>query len=943
MPPREFWPRPHVTIARHLAVLLGSVTVFAWGALDALDADTFTNFESHQVHPLALSADGSRLFAVNTPDNRLTIYSVSAGGLAIEAEIPVGLEPVAVRPRTGNEVWVVNHLSDDVSIVDLTTMNVRATLLVGDEPTDVVFAGSAGRAFVCVSQEDAIKIYDPASLATPPVVVPLFGSDPRALATNAGRTAVYAAIFEGGNRTSILGEDEVVAGGGPPAPSPPKSPSLPAAPDVGLIIRWNGANWVDETGTKNWNTFVPIPYTLPDNDVAVLDANAASPVPTYVSGAGTVNFGITVNPATGLLYVTNSEAFNLTRFEPNLRGRFAQNRVTIVDPASGAVTPVHLNPHINYNVSPGPPSEIALSLSQPNAGDWDVAGANLYIAAVGSGKIAALDAAGSVTARADVAEGPTAVVVDDARARLYVLDRFANSVVIADKVTLAKTGEVSLGFQPEPGAIVDGRRFLYDARVSAHGDLACASCHAFANFDNIAWDLGDPQGQMTPSPQFGLPDFHPMKGPMSTQTLRGLATTEPFHWRGDRTDFNAFNPAFVGLMGAPSSLSPTDMQAFTDFVLTVVFPPNPNQNLDRTYPDPAPPAGSAERGRFEFVTNPHDSSLRCQDCHQSDPNDDLSRVAPGTNRILIPGPVMNQSQAFKVPHLRNLYEKIGFTDAAGPQKRGFGFIHDGSMDNLFNFVSLPVFQFTGDQQKRDMEAFLLAFDTGTAPAVGAQQTLDAANKNQPGVVTRISILVAQAELGDVDLVAKGRVGGIARGYFYVGGGAFQSDRQSEGTIAETALRALAGTGAEITYTAVPPGSGVRIGIDRDSDGYRDRDEIDAGTNPADPGSTPVLVDGGGTASSAAPIALAQNSPNPVGSAGTEIAFTLATPADASVRIFDASGREVAVLLPRSRQQGTVTLRWDGRDGAGQPVAAGVYFYRLDAAGTSESRRLVVLR
>jgi YVTN family beta-propeller protein len=930
-------------LARLLVVSLASVTLFAWGTFDPLRADTFTNFESHQVHPLALSADGSRLFAVNTPDNRLTIYSITAGGLAIEAEIPVGLEPVAVRPRTPNEVWVVNHLSDDVSIVDLTTMNVRATVLVGDEPTDVVFAGSAGRAFVCVSQEDAIKIYDPANLASPPVVVPLFGSDPRALATNASGTAVYAAIFEGGNRTSILGEDEVVAGGGPPPPNPPKLPSLPAAPDVGLIIRWNGANWVDETGTKNWNTVVPIPYTLPDNDVAKLDANAASPAPAYFSGAGTLNFGITANPATGLLYVTNSEAFNLTRFEPNLRGRFAQNRVTIVDPSSGVVTPVHLNPHINYDISPGPASEIALSLSQPNAGDWDAAGANLYIAAVGSGKIAALDAAGNVTARANVAEGPTAVVVDNARSRLYVLDRFTNSVVIANKATLAKTGEASLGFQPEPQAIVEGRRFLYDARVSAHGDLACASCHAFANFDNIAWDLGDPQGQMSPSPQFGIPDFHPMKGPMTTQTLRGLATTEPFHWRGDRTDFNAFNPAFVSLMGAGASLSPGDMQAFTDFISTVVFPPNPNQNLDRTYPDPAAPAGSAERGRFEFVTNPHDASLRCQDCHQSDPNDDLSRVAPGTNRILIPAQALQESQAFKVPHLRNMYEKTGFTDAAGAQKRGFGFIHDGSVDNLFNFVSLPVFQFANAQEKRDMEAFLLAFDTGTAPAVGAQQTLDAANKNQPGVVSRINTLIAQAELGDVDLVAKGRVGGIARGYLYVGGGAFESDRQSEGTIAETALRALAGTGAEITYTAAPPGSGARIGIDRDSDGYRDRDEIDAGTDPADAGSTPVLVDGGDGASTAAPIALAQNNPNPVGVAGTEISFTLATPADAGVRVFDASGREVAELLERSRQQGTVTLRWDGRDKRGDPVAAGVYFYRLEAGGTTASRTLVIVR
>src|SRR6185436_3752886 len=44
---------------------------------------------------------------------------------------------------------------------------------------------------------------------------------------------------------------------------------------------------------------------------------------------------------------------------------------------------------------------------------------------------------------------------------------------------------------------------------------------------------------------------------------------------------------------------------------------------------------------------------------------------------------------------------------------------------------------------------------------------------------------------------------------------------------------------ELTYTCVPPGSGVRSGIDRDEDGALDRDEIDAATDPADAGSTPL--------------------------------------------------------------------------------------------------------
>src|SRR5437773_8914817 len=82
-------------------------------------AASFVEFESGQVRPLALSPDGTRLFAVDTPDDRLEVFAVGAGGLTHGASIPVGLEPVAVAARTNGEVWVVNHLSDSVSVVDV--------------------------------------------------------------------------------------------------------------------------------------------------------------------------------------------------------------------------------------------------------------------------------------------------------------------------------------------------------------------------------------------------------------------------------------------------------------------------------------------------------------------------------------------------------------------------------------------------------------------------------------------------------------------------------------------------------------------------------------------------------------------------------------------------------------------------------------------------------
>src|SRR3954462_3002324 len=88
-------------------------------ASGAATRSPFTLFESGQVRPLALSPSGKLLLAVNTPDNRLEVFHVGSSGLSHRASVPVGLEPVAVAAVSDDEVWVVNHLSDSVSVVRL--------------------------------------------------------------------------------------------------------------------------------------------------------------------------------------------------------------------------------------------------------------------------------------------------------------------------------------------------------------------------------------------------------------------------------------------------------------------------------------------------------------------------------------------------------------------------------------------------------------------------------------------------------------------------------------------------------------------------------------------------------------------------------------------------------------------------------------------------------
>lgn len=91
------------------------------------------------------------------------------------------------------------------------------------------------------------------------------------------------------------------------------------------------------------------------------------------------------------------------------------------------------------------------------------------------------------------------------------------------------------------------------------------------------------------------------------------------------------------------------------------------------------------------------------------------------------------------------------------------------------------------------------------------------------------------------------------------------------------------------------------------------------------------------------FALHDNVPNPFNPM-TTIRFDLPTEARISLRIFDISGRLIAVLKNNEMESaGRHEVVWRGRDQAGQPVAAGVYFYRMEGPQFEQTRRMVLVK
>ena len=930
-------------IGKRYACVMGLVccgVLFAGQSATAATEQSYTLFESGQVRPLALSSESDRLYAVNTPDNTLEVFSVTNDGIVLEKTIPVGMEPVAVALRNDHEAWVINHLSDSVSIVDLDRghEHVVRTLLVGDEPRDIVFAGADGnRAFITTAHRGQNVPYDP-QLTTPGVgradvwvfdsmnlggnlegtpvnIITLFTDTPRALAVSKDGKSVYAAGFKTGTQTTTVWVSKVTEQGG--APEPKTNAAGEEQPASGLIVKWNGEHWVDEIGRIFDDS---VKFSLPDNDVFEIDAVAnppqlASGTGSVYSNVGSVLFNMIVNPSNNKVYVTNIDSRNENRFEGHgvftggktVRGQFVQNRISVLD-TSGGIAQRHLNKHIDYShcCDPIPNAENARSVSTPMGMAISSNGKTLYVAAFGSSKVGIYDTKkledDSFVPSTDdqvivSGGGPSGLVLDNQGKRLYVLTRFDNSVSVIDTKSKTEVAHVAM-YNPEPASVIAGRPFLYDATyTSSRGDSSCASCHIFGDMDQLAWDLGDPDNVNVPmygyfrntAELLKVPtkhEFAALKGPMTTQSLRGMANHGAMHWRGDRTHvdpvlennfqpdggqfdedfaFKAFNVAFVGLIGRDAQLSAEEMDAFTQFALQITYPPNPIRNLDNSL------TADQQAGFNFFKGDKADTFFGCSECHvlDRDANKEFGVAKPGffgTNGFY--NVTRLSTQPLKVPHLRNLYQKIGMfgfpqipqhvpdlngqNDYMGDQIRGFGFHHDGSRGTLFlqqsargfifrepgtngpadpgNPDGYPVDRAVADPMRRQTEQYLLAFDSNLFPIVGQQITL---TKDNAGVVGgRINLLMQQADAEQCELVAKQSE---YQGYLYVGGGKFKANTASAALITDAALRAIANADNEnaITYTCVPPGSGARIAIDRDEDGMLDGDEIAAGTNPAD--------------------------------------------------------------------------------------------------------------
>ncbi|MFT7477740.1 MAG: mono/diheme cytochrome c family protein, partial [Gammaproteobacteria bacterium] len=585
---------------------------------------------------------------------------------------------------------------------------------------------------------------------------------------------------------------------------------------------------------------------LPDEDIFRIDPEAGV-VEAVLSGAGSLIFQITRNPATNDLWVLSSDSNNkdlAIDSEPKLNGQVAINQLILVpaiDNASGLGTAgVGIDLDDIDAVMPGGQYDPTRSINQARA--LDILDANstapglAFVASPMSDVIPLLDATGARLLDFQLPAGAQCYDVDvydpdDTIVAALCLGTMTIELFQWSPFAAAPFASLPLGLDPTPAQIRRGRDVFLDGQRSESARFSCGTCHPGGRSDQLGWMLrGDPIDE---------------KNVMVTQSLLSISDTFPHHWRGERELVN-FQGAFGGLLGAPPAEQPTpsEMADFVVFMQTLQAPANPLQNPKRILDDsrgtlvaPNGHTGSAVNGQRWYQDVPNFNSNTCAECHtQETGSNGAFFVEVGTNAP--------RAANLEVAHLRQLQHKgseavtleFGAT-VLQVNQNGFGLRHNGMTPTLFDFiVNISAFFALSEQQRVDVFRFVEQFDQGISPAAHWSSFFEASSaEHTPTSIRQVLLNGAIEGWNDVAVVGQYDTGaGLVpmRWLYNSGDELFISEDPAQAPIDWNEMVVATREGrARAAFIGLPVGNGRRFAIDHDADRLTNGQESSLGTDP----------------------------------------------------------------------------------------------------------------
>lgn len=797
-----------------------------------------TNFNVETTRGLCW-LDEDRLLMINTHGSQLVLATWQGLGPEPAVERWATLNnPVAVAAY-GDFAVVLGGGSHAIAVQDLSTGRIVSTLQLSAEPGDLVIDEDNRRGFASVPGNNTVVAFELQGDG--------FGGEPRLI---------------------LLGEKEI------PSQRPrflALDPSRPGSVLVVPELSGNGtassnAVMVDDPKHEQGqdgalSAIEPDHYafpkrisSLPDEDMFRLSVSENLEVELEDQavgvGLGTLLFGVGRHPQTGELWVLNCDSRNLPEGfvgdeptleelnEPKLKGTFSRNCVTIfsedgerevlyLDGDGGDTNPVSLPWSLSFD---------------------DSASARGIITGSASDRVRVLNSDGMTVQDLDLPEGSiprgASVAVGGDRLAVYCWGTNMVRLYAYDTEAARPIGmhieHLDLGVDPTPEFVRMGREIFYDADRSFNGNTTCGHCHPGGGMDLLGWNIAD------------FP--HDRKDLMVTQSLKSIEDTFPYHWRGER-DFEAFNGAFTGLLGADAALDEEEggeLEQFKAFVFSLQVHANPLQGLDRVldpdlsrvqssyFPEEGGLHGPGDPLRGLVLMDRPDTLGRfsCADCHGL-PAGTVGETSVDDARLLPTNMRMDTA------HFRQLFHKEqvivgGEGDEAGLlfPRGGYGFSHDGGAASIFDFLDRNPFKNLSKQDRRDLAAFIQQVDEGISPAAHRVWQVDE-NTPQETVDELVRVITNQAgqELSENEWISMTVVGELrddgnspwtpyrwahSNGLFICSDAnlVVEPGQAGEQSLQDLLRKATEGD-ARLIFLGLPPGNAWRFALDRDDDGQLD--------------------------------------------------------------------------------------------------------------------------
>ena len=526
-----------------VAAIVGAATMYLMRPVSAQIG--VTRFDGPiTAQPLALSADGSFMAAVNPDNNTVSIFDLRADKNRRLAQVPVQVEPngVALAPN-GRRAYIANTVSGTVSVMDLNISNgsismPRKHIAVGTEPYSLLLSPNGTFLYVANARSNTISVIDTVSET---VVKTIFGlsAEPRGLAmTNDGDDddtdetlyVTHFLSFPIAGRAD--GRDDAKAGR-----------VTRISTGTNNVIGTTDIQPVADTGFKaNGDALQRIPP----------GANF-----TFTTGAYPNQLN-SLAIKDGFVYLPNTGA------SPNGPVRFNVNTQSLLSVINRTT---QLDAGLTINMHSAVGSQTAsekLFITQPWAMAFKHAANEGYVVSAASNivvKVSVDGTSGAPTVALDpldptrvlevpVGKNPRGIVINPADTRAYVMNYVSRDITVLDLTAAKETPMATIpsGTLPQAGSLaakIHVGRELYNTsvgvfdpatpggpaivgRMSAAGWGACSACHPNGLSDNVVWIF--PPGPRRTIPQHTDFDL----------TIAARTAQRPLNWSAERDEEEDF-------------------------------------------------------------------------------------------------------------------------------------------------------------------------------------------------------------------------------------------------------------------------------------------------------------------------------------------------------------------------------------------------------------------